>query len=359
MHPFVVSLYASIQTKKKLYFILEYAPGGELFFHLSRERRFAEPTARFYVAELVLALAFLHAKGVVYRDLKPENILLGRDGHVQLGDFGLAKTGVHAATEGTRSLCGTPEYVAPEVLNKLGYGTAVDWWGLGTILHELLVGTPPWYTEDRQLLFQRIRGAPLVLPPFVSAAAAALLQGLLTKDAASRLGSRAGAADVQAHAFFGALDWDALLRKEYAPPIAPCAGKKPTSADELVENFDPYFTQQSPVSPTVTIDEQKGCMGLLPGSVVGAARGVSSAAGAAAGAGAPGGDETGGAHTTWAGFDFYGVEFACCTGAASSSHDSMGRGHGGAPPRAANQSRRRRTAAKRGGDEDAPIVCCK
>ena len=99
--------------------------------------------------QLVLALEFLHSHSVVYRDLKPENILLDRDGHVRLGDFGLAKTGVRGATEGTRSLCGTPEYVAPEVLHKLGYGTAVDWWGLGTILHELLVGTPPWYTDDR------------------------------------------------------------------------------------------------------------------------------------------------------------------------------------------------------------------
>ena len=163
-HPFIMKLHFAFQTPTKLYLVLDYCAGGELFFHLSRERRFAEPTARFYVAELVLALAFLHAKGVVYRDLKPENILLGRDGHVQLGDFGLAKTGVHAATEGTRSLCGTPEYVAPEVLNKLGYGTAVDWWGLGTILHELLVGTPPWYTEDTRRLMLDLRTAPLAFP---------------------------------------------------------------------------------------------------------------------------------------------------------------------------------------------------
>ncbi len=163
-HPFLMKLHYAFQTGRKLYLVLDYCPGGELFFHLSRFKRFPEGVVRFYSAELVLALQHLHDSGIIYRDIKPENILLDRDGHLKLGDFGLAKDGINQATTGAQSVCGTPEYMAPEVISKAGHGTAVDWWGLGMLMYEMLTGLPPWYTKDRQKLFERLRSAPLVIP---------------------------------------------------------------------------------------------------------------------------------------------------------------------------------------------------
>ncbi|GAB9473062.1 Agc protein kinase, partial [Globisporangium polare] len=149
-HPFIVGLHYAFQTQAKLYFVLDYCPGGELFFHLSRMGKFDETMSRFYAAELVVALEHLHSLGVVYRDLKPENILLDEMGHIKLADFGLAKDEVTEIDSGATSLCGTPEYLAPEVLARKGHGTAVDWWGLGMVLYEMLTGLPPWYTRNRQ-----------------------------------------------------------------------------------------------------------------------------------------------------------------------------------------------------------------
>ena len=143
-HPFIVKLHYAFQTDKKLYFVLDYAAGGELFFHLSRMRKFPEHFAQFYCAEIVLALEELHRNEVIYRDLKPENILFDVDGHIKLADFGLAKEHISEATEGAHSLCGTPEYLSPEVLNRLGHGNAVDWWNLGMVTYEMLTGLPPW-----------------------------------------------------------------------------------------------------------------------------------------------------------------------------------------------------------------------
>ncbi len=166
-HPFLMKLHYAFQTGRKLYLVLDYCPGGELFFHLSRFKRFPEGVVRFYSAELVLALQHLHNSGIIYRDIKPENILLDRDGHLKLGDFGLAKDGINQATSGAQSVCGTPEYMAPEVISKAGHGTAVDWWGLGMLMYEMLTGLPPWYTKDRKKLFERLRSAPLVIPKVI------------------------------------------------------------------------------------------------------------------------------------------------------------------------------------------------
>lgn len=175
-HPFIVKLHYAFQTEAKLYFVLDYCAGGELFFHLSRMKKFPEHMARFYAAEITLALDAMHTHGVVYRDLKPENILLDGDGHIKLADFGLAKEGIHEAAEGAHSLCGTPEYLSPEVLDRQGHGTAVDWWNLGMVLYEMLTGLPPWYTTDREKLFERLRSAPLKFPFYVSRPAASIIQ---------------------------------------------------------------------------------------------------------------------------------------------------------------------------------------
>ena len=151
-HPFIVKLHYAFQTSKRLFFVLDYCPGGDMFYHLSRRRYFSEPMVRFYCGEITLGLEHLHSHTIVYRDLKPENIMLDGDGHVKLADFGLAKEhvskwAVASAQEagGTNSLCGTPEYLPPEILNRGGHGQAVDWWNLGMVLYEMLCGTPPWY----------------------------------------------------------------------------------------------------------------------------------------------------------------------------------------------------------------------
>ncbi|CAM9495361.1 unnamed protein product, partial [Heterosigma akashiwo] len=181
-HPFVVALHFAFQTKDKLYFVLDYCPGGELFFHLTRMKRLPEHMARFYCAEMTLALEHLHAHSVIYRDLKPENILLDELGHVKLADFGLAKENVAAQESGASSLCGTPEYLSPEILERKGHGSAVDWWALGMVTYEMLTGLPPWYTTDRKELFQRLRGAPLTFPFYVSRQTAHLITGMLARN---------------------------------------------------------------------------------------------------------------------------------------------------------------------------------
>jgi len=247
-HPFIVKLHYAFQTEFKLYFVLDYAAGGELFFHLSRMKKFPEHMARFYSAEIALALDAMHKAGVVYRDLKPENILLDGEGHIKLADFGLAKEGVHDAAEGAHSLCGTPEYLSPEVLDRQGHGTAVDWWNLGMVLYEMLTGLPPWYTTDRDKLFERLRSAPLKFPFYVSRPAASLIQALLNRDPLQRLGANGGV-EVQAHYFFSTLDWDALLRRELAPPFNPCKNQDVQES----ENFEKEFTTMAVLS----VDEGK------------------------------------------------------------------------------------------------------
>eukprot|EP00903_Cladosiphon_okamuranus_P014163 g13162.t1 len=239
-HPFLMRLHYAFQTDNKLYLVLDYCPGGELFFHLSRYKRFPEGVVRFYAAELVLALKHLHDNNIIYRDIKPENILLDADGHIKLGDFGLAKDNVSDSTFGAQSVCGTPEYMAPEVINKAGHGTAVDWWGLGMLMYEMLTGLPPWYTKDRQKLFERLRGAPLVIPKNVSAPSASIIGGLLTRNPSKRLGTL-GALQVMNHEFFRGLDWAALLAKRIPAPLNPCRNQRQGS--ESTHNFDPQFTR--------------------------------------------------------------------------------------------------------------------
>jgi serine/threonine protein kinase len=195
-------------------------------------------------------------------------VLIDKDGHVKLGDFGLAKDGVWSAVEGAKSICGTPEYMAPEVnpwllcdglawevssrdpptnaaqvLNKVGHGHAVDWWGLGMILYEMLTGLPPWYTKDRQKLFQRLRHAPLRVPPSMSIECASLVSALLCRDPRERLGAD-GAAAIQAHPFFTRLDWLALEKRQVSPPIDPMEGLEGAAEErDNTANFDPQFTR--------------------------------------------------------------------------------------------------------------------
>jgi serine/threonine protein kinase len=167
-HPNIVSLVMAFQSRSKLFFVLEYCPGGELFFQLTTKGRFPEDKARFYAAQVILALEHMHSHGFVYRDLKPENVLIDSIGNAKLTDFGLSKGNVTLAAEGADSFCGTPEYIAPEVLKKEGYGKAVDWWALGALLYEMLTGLPPFYSKNRDLMFERILREELTFPRFVA-----------------------------------------------------------------------------------------------------------------------------------------------------------------------------------------------
>lgn len=229
-HPFIMKLHYAFQSPDKLYLVLDYCPGGELFFHLSRFRRFPERVARFYAAELLLALGHLHKRGIIYRDLKPENVLLDADGHIKLGDFGLAKAGIKDACEGATSMCGTPEYMAPEVLAQQGHGFCVDYWGLGMLVYEMMTGLPPWYTTDRAKLFRRLKSAPLDVPSYFSQSATACVGALLERNPQRRLGVT-GVRAAMEHDFFRSISWRALYGRRVEAPIRPCEGWNPPSID--------------------------------------------------------------------------------------------------------------------------------
>ncbi|SMR47004.1 unnamed protein product [Zymoseptoria tritici ST99CH_3D1] len=248
-HPFVVKLYYAFQDQEKLYLILEYAQGGELFHHLAMERMFTEEVAAFYMAEMVLALEHLHQNvRVIYRDLKPENCLLDTEGHLLLTDFGLSKVALDGEDERTNSILGTIEYMAPEVIEGKAYDFSVDWWGLGAIGFDLLTGSPPFGGNNHTKIQQNIVKAKLQLPYFLGPDAKDLLTRLLRKEPHKRLGGTT-AKDVKAlkaHRFFRKIDWKALERRECEPPIQPVI-----TDPELAENFSQEFTDL-PMSPVVT-----------------------------------------------------------------------------------------------------------
>ncbi|XP_031155071.1 serine/threonine-protein kinase Sgk2b isoform X2 [Sander lucioperca] len=215
-----------------------------LFYHLQREGSFPEPRAAFYAAEMAMALGYLHSLDIVYRDLKPENILLDSEGHVMLTDFGLCKEGV-AMGGIMHTFCGTPEYLAPEVLQGHPYNPAVDWWGLGTVLFEMLYGLPPFYSCRKAEMFENILHAPLQVHSGGSQAACSLLEGLLERDVSKRLGGSRDLVELQEHPFFGSINWEDLLARKVRPPFIP----KVTGPCD-VSYIDPMFTLQ-PVPASV------------------------------------------------------------------------------------------------------------
>uniref|UniRef100_A0A1I7RQA5 non-specific serine/threonine protein kinase n=1 Tax=Bursaphelenchus xylophilus TaxID=6326 RepID=A0A1I7RQA5_BURXY len=216
-NPFICDLMYAFQTKGKLYLILEYLSGGELFMHLEREGIFLEDTAAFYLAEIVVALEHLHQQGIIYRDLKPENILLDASGHVKLTDFGLCKEAIEGDQK-THTFCGTIEYMAPEVLIRCGHGRAVDWWSLGALTFDMLTGGPPFTADNRKKTIDKILKARLTLPPYLSPEARDLVKRLLRRNAETRLGASADdAKEIKAHPFFRHLDWQMVYRREVRP----------------------------------------------------------------------------------------------------------------------------------------------
>ncbi|XP_045174377.2 RAC-beta serine/threonine-protein kinase B-like isoform X1 [Mercenaria mercenaria] len=220
-HPFLTQLKYSFQTPDRLCFVMEYVNGGELFFHLSRERVFAEERTKFYGAEIISALGYLHENNIVYRDLKLENLLLDKDGHIKIADFGLCKEEMFFGAS-TKTFCGTPEYLAPEVLEDNDYGRAVDWWGTGVVMYEMMCGRLPFYNRDHDVLFELILLQQVKFPRTLSEDAKSLLGGMLVKNPKERLGGgEADVKDLMSHPFFKNINWQDLAEKKLTPPWKP------------------------------------------------------------------------------------------------------------------------------------------
>lgn len=236
--PFIVGLKFSFQTPSDLYLVTDYMSGGELFWHLQKEGRFAEARAKFYIAELILALEHLHQHDIVYRDLKPENILLDANGHIALCDFGLSKANLTKDAT-TNTFCGTTEYLAPEVLlDEQGYTKMVDFWSLGVLVFEMCCGWSPFYAEDTQQMYKNIAFGKVRFPrDALSTEGRNFVKGLLNRNPKHRLGATHDAQELKNHLFFADIDWHALALKNLVPPF------KPRLKSEIdTSNFDPEFT---------------------------------------------------------------------------------------------------------------------
>jgi len=235
-HPFITTLITSFSDHDSLYMLLDYCPGGEVFSYLRKAKRFDENMARFYAAEIVLILEFLHEKeGVAYRDMKPENLLLDAEGHIKLVDFGFAK---RLGSRETYTLCGTPEYLAPEVIQSKGHTTAVDWWALGILIYEFLTGYPPFWHSNPIEIYKQIVTKPISFPaePAISSSAKDIIRQFCTVDRSKRLGNMAGgAARVKDHPFFRGVIWKDVYYRKYRGPIIP-----PLRHPGDAQNFDLY-----------------------------------------------------------------------------------------------------------------------
>ncbi|XP_064486968.1 putative protein kinase C delta type homolog isoform X4 [Ornithodoros turicata] len=248
-HPFLCKLFCTFQSESHLFFVMEFLNGGDLMFHIQQSGRFDQNRARFYAAEIVCALKFLHKRGIVYRDLKLDNLCIDAEGHVRIIDFGMCKLRVYRKLP--RAFCGTPEYMAPEIIKGLHYNQSVDWWSFGILLYEMLIGQSPFNGTDEDELFWSVCNEEAYYPRFLSKEAKSLLVLLLDKDPEKRLGmSTCAAGDVSDQPFFRPINWEKLERKEVEPPFKP----KVKGAND-VSNFDSDFTMEkavlTPIDPQI------------------------------------------------------------------------------------------------------------
>lgn len=242
-HPYIVTLYYAFQSKDRLFLVMEYCGGGDLLSALTRRKAFTESEAAFYIGEIALALSHLHSKGIVFRDLKPENVVMDLDGHCLLTDFGISKEGIKDHTS-ANTFCGSPMYLAPEMLSRSGHGFALDWYSVGALCFELLTGLPPFYTNDKKQLFHNILRGHLVIPDYLSPNARDLIQRLLHRDPKQRLGSGPrGDKEIFEHPFFASVDWERMKRRELPPPFRPKTKSDPSGIPDT-SNFPQAFTDQ-------------------------------------------------------------------------------------------------------------------
>ncbi|KAL3668953.1 hypothetical protein V7S43_006241 [Phytophthora oleae] len=246
-HPFVVRLRYAFQNEDKLYLVMDYYNGGSLFFHLRKSRKFSEKRARFYAAQLLMSMSHLHELNIAYRDLKLENILMDDKGFIALTDFGLSKENVDVP-DGAKTFCGTAEYIAPELLKGLPYGKAVDWWGFGTLLYEMMTGQTPFFDRNRKRMFHNILHRDVVFTQAFSEDAKDLLTGLLRRDPAKRLGSGpSGVQEIMDHPFFASIDFDKLLKREMEPPFKPVVNSEADTGN-VANIFTREMARDSPVT---------------------------------------------------------------------------------------------------------------
>jgi CRP-like cAMP-binding protein/tRNA A-37 threonylcarbamoyl transferase component Bud32 len=237
-HPFILSFHGAFKDDKFIYFVLELLQGGELFTHLRTKGQLEEQEAKFYGAQVLLAFGHIHSKQIAYRDLKPENLVLDSDGYIKIVDFGLAKV-----VDGkTWTLCGTPDYLAPEIILNEGHDKAVDYWALGVLIYEMVAGMPPFYADDPMEVYEKILSATMMIPQHFSKNLSDLVRKLLKIYQSKRLGNgKGGTTAIQKHKWFNSFDFDGLVKKELTSPI------KPTISDPLdTSNFDDYGDEEEP-----------------------------------------------------------------------------------------------------------------
>ncbi|KAJ8411321.1 hypothetical protein AAFF_G00173270 [Aldrovandia affinis] len=236
-HPFLTHLYCTFQTKENLFFVMEYLNGGDLMFHIQNCHKFDLHRATFYAAEIICGLQFLHSKGIIYRDLKLDNILLDIDGHIKIADFGMCKEDMLGDLR-TSTFCGTPDYIAPEILLGQKYGISVDWWSFGVLLYEMLIGQSPFHGHDEEELFQSIRTDDPFYPRWLSKDPRDILIKLFVREPERRLGVKG---NIRQHSFFGEVDWTSLENRQVEPPFQPTV-KSPSDCS----NFDKEFINEKP-----------------------------------------------------------------------------------------------------------------
>jgi len=247
-HPFIVVLYRTFQDVYCVHMLLEYVNGGEVFSHLRNAGRFSKEFTKFYTGQIVLVIQYLHEKNIVYRDLKPENLLIGSNGYLKITDFGFAKE-LH---QDTWTLCGTPEYLAPEIIQSKGHGLGVDWWALGILMYEMLCGYPPFYDENPFGIYQKILVGKTDFPKYFDDFAKDLVKRFLTADKDQRLGCvMGGAADIRRHKFFRGVDWAALAGQQIPAPIVPMV-----SSPLDTHYFEEYDEDDDRAPGVLTAEEQ-------------------------------------------------------------------------------------------------------
>ncbi|XP_069485769.1 protein kinase C theta type [Ambystoma mexicanum] len=236
-NPFLTHVYCTFQTRENLFFVMEYLNGGDLMFHIQHCHKFDLNRATFYAAEIICGLQFLHSRGIVYRDLKLDNIMLDKEGHIKIADFGMCKENMYGDTK-TNTFCGTPDYIAPEILLGQKYNTSVDWWSFGVLLYEMLIGQSPFHGHDEETLFQSIRMDDPFYPRWLSKEARDILVRLFVREPDKRLGAKG---NIRQHAFFQAINWPVLEKRGMCPPFHPKV-KSPGDCS----NFDKEFLNEKP-----------------------------------------------------------------------------------------------------------------